>query len=127
MYGTISDYCQKVCESISQESRWEVLQNEIILGFFSFNKFLLWRDLDPKNWPTEFNLLDHPIVQKLLIPPVQADEPGQPIVSNGELIDHFFTPQDLVYVMDADSSQTEAIQTVFKWSKYGYPMAAWHW
>lgn len=106
------DYCQKVRESISQESRWEVLQDDVVLGFFSFNKFLLWRDLDPENWPAGFNLLDHPIVQRLLMPPSQAGEPDPPIVPSDELIDDFFTPQDLVYVVDADSSQTEAIQTV---------------
>ena len=107
-----TEYCQRVSQAISHESRWGVLKDDVVLGFFSFNKFLLWRDLDPANWPAGHSLLDHPIVQRLLMPPPNIGEPDPPIVDPDELIDDFFTPQDLVYVVDADSSQTEAIQTV---------------
>lgn len=108
---SFKDYCEQVREAIKKESRWSVLEDESVLGFFSFNKFLLWRDLDPDNWPEGMSLLDHPIIQRLLMPPLDAGEPDPPIISPDELIDDHFTPQDLVYVVDADSSQTEAIQT----------------
>jgi very-short-patch-repair endonuclease len=108
---SFKEYCDKAREAIKKESRWSVLEDESVLGFFSFNKFLLWRDLDPANWPEGMSLLDHPIIQRLLMPPLDAGEPDPPIISPDELIDDHFTPQDLVYVVDADSSQTEAIQT----------------
>ena len=108
---SFNEYCEKVRKAIEKEARWSVLENESVLGFFSFNKFLLWRDLDPANWPAGMSLLDHPIIQSLLMPPLDAGEPDPPIISPDELIDDHFTPQDLVYVVDADSSQTEAIQT----------------
>ncbi len=108
----ITNYCEQVRQAISKEHRWEVLTNEAVIGFFSFNKFLLWRDLDPENWPQGKSLLEYPIVQRLLMPPNDIDEPDAPIVPPYELIDDYFTPKDLVYVVDADSSQTEAIQMV---------------
>lgn len=109
---SVDDYCEQVRQAISKEHRWEVLTNEAVIGFFSFNKFLLWRDLDPENWPQGKSLLEHPIVQRLLMPPNGNNEPDAPIVPPDELIDDYFTPKDLVYVVDADSSQTEAIQMV---------------
>ena len=109
---SVTDYCEQVRQAIAKEHRWEVLENEAVIGFFSFNKFLLWRDLDPENWPEGKSLLEHPIVQRLLMPPNENNEPDTPIVPPDELIDDYFTPQDLVYVVDADSSQTEAIQMV---------------
>lgn len=109
---SVNDYFQQVRNVIAKENRWEVLENEAVIGFFSFNKFLLWRDLHPENWPEGKSLLEHSIVQQLLMPPNDNNEPDSPIVPADELIDDYFTPQDLVYVVDADSSQTEAIQMV---------------
>jgi very-short-patch-repair endonuclease len=109
---SFESYCDAVRQSISKETRWEVLPEEAILGFFSFNKFLLWRDLFPENWGSAEQLLGHPILRELLMPSDGGGEPDPPIVPADKTIDDFFTPEDLVYVVDADSSQTEAIQTV---------------
>lgn len=108
-----SDYFDQVRSAVSKAKRWEVIDNEILLGFFSFSKFLLWRDLDPDNWPKGQGLVDHPIMQKLLSTSAESETilPEPPIVPPDELIDDHFTPHDLVYVLDADCSQTEAIQT----------------
>lgn len=51
-------------------------------------------------------------IRNRLMPPNGNNEPDAPIVPPDELIDDYFTPKDLVYVVDADSSQTEAIQMV---------------
>jgi very-short-patch-repair endonuclease len=109
---SLPDYVDSVAAAISKESRWNVLVDDAMLGFFSFNKFLLWRDLFPSNWPSPAQILEHPIVKDLLMPPKEATEPDQPLIAPDEKIDDFFSPSDLVYVVDADSSQTEAIQTV---------------
>lgn len=109
---TYTEYVESVRTAISKETRWTVLENEALLGFFSFNKFLLWRDLQPENWPKADQLLQHPIVKTLLMPPRDGTEPEPPVIPADDKIDDHFTPADLVYVVDADSSQTEAIQTV---------------
>jgi hypothetical protein len=69
----ISGYFSKVQEAIKGESRWEVIQSECVLGLFSFNKFMLWRDLDPDNWPQGHKLLDHPVNDA----PDSIDKPPQ--------------------------------------------------
>lgn len=109
---SLGAYFAKVQEAIKGESRWQVVQGECVLGLFSFNKFMLWRDLDPDNWPSGHGLLDHPVIQQLLIPPTDLGEAEPPLIPATASIDDHFTPQDLCYVVDADSSQTEAIQTV---------------
>jgi len=108
-----SHYFALVRDAIANAKKWEVLDDEILLGFFSFSKFLLWRDLDPENWPLNMGILNHPTIQKLLgasarEEPIVADPP---IVPPEDLIDDHFTPHQLVYILDADSSQTEAIQS----------------
>lgn len=108
-----SEYFEQVSAAVSKVSRWGVINNEILLGFFSFSKFLLWRDLNPSNWPQGVGLLEHEVVRRLLgnSGETESVEVEPPLVPSDEMIDDHFTPHDLVYVLDADSSQTEAIQT----------------
>jgi uncharacterized protein DUF4011 len=47
-----SDYFTDVRNAVSDRKGWAVHDTEIVAGFFSFAKFLLWRDLDPENWPS---------------------------------------------------------------------------
>jgi very-short-patch-repair endonuclease len=109
---TPGSYTAAVREAIAQNPRWEVLPDEIFLGFFSFSKFLLWRDLDPKHWPQGKAPHQHAVVGKLLAPASARAEQNPPLIPPDAKIDDHFTPRDLMYVLDADSSQTEAIQTV---------------
>jgi very-short-patch-repair endonuclease len=104
-------YFNEVVAAIALSPRWEVLSNEVLLGFFSFSKFLLWKDLDPTTWPNGQGPLEHPIIQKLLGSIGEQVESEGPLIPDEDFIDDHFTPHDLAYIMDADSSQTEAIQT----------------
>jgi hypothetical protein len=47
----IDDYFQKVQRAVRGRSGWTVDTEAIALGFFSFAKFLMYRDLDPATWP----------------------------------------------------------------------------
>ncbi len=47
----VDDYFQKVQRSVIGRAGWTVDTDAIALGFFSFAKFLMYRDLDPKTWP----------------------------------------------------------------------------
>ena len=42
-----SDYFSRVQSSVSSQPRWRIRPNTIELSFFSFAKFLMWKDLDP--------------------------------------------------------------------------------
>ncbi len=106
-----ASYCLQVADAIKFQQRWEVLKDEILLGFFSFSKFLLWRDLDPDTWPKGISLAEHPIIQKLLGCSKERKERDPPLLPPEDSLDNHFSPRDLVYVLDADPSQTEAIQT----------------
>lgn len=106
-----SEYFDQVRKVITKSERWEILDNEILLGFFSFSKFLLWRDLDPANWPTPESLLGHKVLRTLLAPHEENPIPDPPVVPDDRRVDDVFKASELVYVLDADSSQTMAIQT----------------
>lgn len=108
---TPSQYFDLVRASIKNAPRWEVLDSEILLSFFSFNKFMLWRDLDPRSWPSAESLLGHKVLRTLLAPAEESPTPEPPIIPHDERVDKVFKLSELMYVLDADSSQTTAIQT----------------
>ena len=102
-------YFSSVRSAIEGQNRWQVLENDILLGFFSFSKFLMYRDLDPENWPEHAALTNHPILISLLEGGFGAD---QPLFGEDDRIDELIQPSELVHVVDADSSQTVAIEEV---------------
>lgn len=60
-----SDYFAVVDEVIAQRDRWKVDIDAIQLGFFSFSKLLMFRDLAIEAWP-EGSLADHELTKGLL-------------------------------------------------------------
>jgi very-short-patch-repair endonuclease len=106
-----SNYFESVRSAISRAPRWEVLQGEMLLGFFSFSKFLLWRDLDPANWPNLESLLGHGILRTILAPHEESGPPESPLIAEDARVDDHFKAADQVSILDTDSSQTIAIQT----------------
>ena len=52
----IYEYLQKIEEIIAPKKDWKVSYS-IFLGFFSFTKFVMYKDLDHKNWPNANFLL----------------------------------------------------------------------
>ena len=102
-------YFGSVRSAIEGQNRWQVLENDILLGFFSFSKFLMYRDLDPENWPEHVTLTSHPILTSLLEDGFGVD---QPLFGENDRIDDLIAPSEMVHVVDADSSQTIAIEEV---------------
>ena len=47
----IAAYLAGIAATVSGKARWSVDADALVLGFFSFAKFLMYRDLDPENWP----------------------------------------------------------------------------
>lgn len=108
---SISGYFDEVRKAIGNREGWSVDGDEILLGFFSFSKFLLWRDLDPANWPNAETFLGHPLLTRILVREEEEDdEPPNPLIGDDEILDEVFKPKNLVHITDADSSQAIAIE-----------------
>jgi very-short-patch-repair endonuclease len=107
----IIEYLAGVADTVLRKSRWEVNSDAMVLGFFSFSKFLMYRDLDPENWPTDNGLDLHPSIRALL---QDGFESPAPIVADDDKIDSVIQPAATNHVIDADSSQTVAIEEVVR-------------
>ena len=97
-------YISQVASIVGRNApvRWAVEPDRIALGFFSFNKLLMYLDLDPKN-PA--------IAENEIIAALFGDgfrEPPSTIPGDAHLDGHI-KPQDAHHVLDADSSQSLAI------------------
>lgn len=103
----IDQYFQAVASACSGMKDWDVT-NEIYLGFFSFSKFLMYRDLDPGAW------VDMSPAESELIRALFAPEPGDPEDQgfDPEEIDSVLDVRKIYHVMDADPSQTAVVQDV---------------
>nr|WP_246740009.1 DUF3320 domain-containing protein [Bradyrhizobium aeschynomenes] len=107
----IAGYLAGIAETVANKKRWEVKADAIVLGFFSFSKFLMYRDLDPENWPLDGALDRHPLITALL---QNGFEGSAPIVAENGKIDPVIQPIAMNHVVDADSSQAVVIEEVVR-------------
>ena len=107
--SNIQSYYQTVGGAIDGLKRWSVDETAITLGFFSFVKFLMYRDLDTANWPGN-TLSEHSVLQAVLTRGFQ--EPESAIDPSTPNIDEHLDPTETYHVVDADSSQALAIHDV---------------
>lgn len=102
-----SEYCALVRRAVADQPRWEVLENDMVLWFFSFAKFLMFRDLDPESWPGDQALDSKRLIRSLLH---DGFAPEPPLCGEHENVDRVLEPRQLVHVLDADSSQAVVIE-----------------
>jgi very-short-patch-repair endonuclease len=105
---TPSSYCEAVAIAVKSKHRWSIDGDDIELGFYSFSKHLMMRDLEPDNWPDR-SLVSHPLIRGLLCDGF-AGEP--PIFAETTNLDEVLAPEDIVQIVDADASQTKVIEIV---------------
>lgn len=98
----LAGYCARIAETVSNNKRWEVLPDAMVLGFFSFSKFLMYRDLDPDNWPADAGIDTREMIGALLR---DGFPESAPLVGEHDAIDDIIKPLELHHVVDADSSQ----------------------
>jgi Protein of unknown function (DUF4011) len=60
-----SIYFDSVTREIGQQPRWGIDRNAAGVAFFTFSKFMMWRDLDAATWANNA-LLDHPLLNLLV-------------------------------------------------------------
>ncbi|MDL0130960.1 DUF5797 family protein [Halobacterium salinarum] len=97
---------EAVYETLSGFNRWTI-QSDVVLGIFDFTKFSLYSDLERNRDAIK----DNPIIQALNgeMEPIQNAEGDITTPSTSEL-DDAVDPIDTYQVLDADSSQQEAIE-----------------
>lgn len=96
-----SEYFQRIRGSISSQPRWRVQPDTIELSFYSFAKFLMWKDLEAMGTETG------ELLEKLLVGGFEA---APSIFAPDENLDQRFSdPRDLGHILDADTSQTQVI------------------
>ncbi|MDE2686329.1 MAG: DUF4011 domain-containing protein [Chloroflexota bacterium] len=99
----LEDYFAQVREVLrgSAPDRWGLVPDRIVLGFFSFNKLLMYLDLGAPD-----------AVQNEMIATLFGDHGFQEApstIGDDERIDGRIYPSELYHVLDADSSQSLAI------------------
>ncbi|MEG6510018.1 DUF4011 domain-containing protein [Methyloligella sp. 2.7D] len=103
-----SSYFDRVEEVIAHQTRWTIDRDGMQLGFFSFAKLLMFRDLHPAAWG-EGGLAASEIVKGLLRTGFEAETPLFPKETR---LDEILEPADIIQVVDADASQTKVIEEV---------------
>ncbi len=104
----VDRYFDEVASRIEELDRWSVDRRSVVLGFFSFGKFLMYRDLDPTTWPdgTRYGPRESGIIRALFGGGFSEPDPK---IGEGDRLDDHLSPEDIHHVVDADSSQALAI------------------
>ncbi|QQS55730.1 MAG: DUF3320 domain-containing protein [Candidatus Competibacteraceae bacterium] len=105
----VSAYFNAVRKVIEQKPGWSLAEDEVALGFFSFGKLLMYRDLDDSAWSEAGTLSAHPLITSLLGEGFR-DEPSP--FTDETHVDQHIDPGATHQVVDADSSQLLAVLDV---------------
>ncbi len=102
----IQQFFASVAEAVSNQTEWKI-KNEIYLALFSFQKLVMYKDLERN----AENLAAHKIIGKIIS---KSGEQiiGLPAEIREMELDRDFPPETTAQVVDADSSQLQAISTV---------------
>ncbi|WP_348642650.1 DUF4011 domain-containing protein [Neorhizobium sp. P12A] len=104
-------YASAVAAAITVKPTWSVQPDDIVLGFFSFAKFLMYRDLDPSLWPADKKFTERPLITSLVSNGFSRTEE---LLAEDAHIDRHISPAEMTHIVDADSSQTVAIHEARK-------------
>ena len=105
----LASYFGQVVNAIEAEERWEVNEDALAIGFFSYGKFLMFNDLKPEIWPEDLQPDQHPILRGLL---QDGFDDGLDYIDDNVQIDEIISLEEIHQVVDADSSQVLAIHDV---------------
>lgn len=103
-----SAYFAKVREAVSGQPDWSVDADGMQVGFFSFAKLLMHRDLDPATWPVNA-FMESDLLRGLL---AEGFEEKPPLFGPEDRLDEILDPAQIIQVIDADASQTKVIEEV---------------
>ncbi|MCD7972347.1 MAG: DUF3320 domain-containing protein [Candidatus Azobacteroides sp.] len=89
-------------DSIKEQRKWDV-EEQAILGIFSFNKFIMWNDIHHNS----HKLMENKIVSSLVNGKIEWEIKEE--IADASVLDKQLSPADIVLPINADSSQLEAI------------------
>ena len=102
----LDDFVGRVRSLISPHERWSI-EDSAILGIFTFQKIAMWKDLEDNRE----KIARHPLCRGLATGAV--DQPSQqPSAPKANELDDLVSPRDTFHILEADSSQHEAIEAV---------------
>lgn len=110
----IGTYFTNLTLSIKNKKGWEIIPDDIRVNLLSFLKLMMYHDLDDNHWSDESQPSDNFLINNLL------DNFGNLLQSKesdseSDIFDLDRLPiSDINHILDADSSQAEAIERVFK-------------
>ena len=117
--GELVDYFRDVERVAEGYDHWRVDPCQAALGFFSFNKFLMFDDLRPEKWPDDRPLTGSRLIRGVLGEGFGGDADGSAggglvpaFCDADEPLDRLLNPADTVHIADADSSQAVAIEEI---------------
>jgi len=104
----VDDYFSKVQAAISKQKNWKIFA-DTCLDFFSFTKFVMYKDLDLTEWTGEMNPANHHLISAIFNP-----ETGSPAIPgfDEEEVDRQLKADFVYHILDADSSQIAVIEDI---------------
>jgi len=105
----IKAYMEDIATRVKHHTLWNIDQDAIELGFFSFGKFMIYHDLDSSKWPEDHKPDDHSILTSLF---GAGFTDLQPTANAEHNLDKETKAHELFHVVDADSSQVLAMLAV---------------
>ncbi len=110
-----SQYFDEVRRTVEPRPRWRV-SSRAVLGFFSFNRLLMYLDLDPARWPGDRPLTGLPLVRQVFEGSQRVEEEGRRggLFSRDYDIDAEPEAAGVQLVVNADASQHSALVDVAK-------------
>jgi very-short-patch-repair endonuclease len=98
----VESYLRDIARVVSAKSRWRVEPDEMQLGFFSYAKYMMYKDLDPSSWTETLGAKEESVVGQVL---GDGFEQFDSDVGPDDLLDLHRPVESVHEVMDADSSQ----------------------
>ena len=103
----IEKHFDEVEACVGEQKGWSVDRSSVHAGFFSFNKLLIYKDLDPAAWPAEEGPAAHPVMRSLF--GTEGFNEPYDSIGDDECVDDHLDMANTHQVLDADSSQTLAL------------------
>jgi len=102
---TPESYFEKFTEILRLKKSWSIRRN-LTLSLLSFGKLLMYRDLDPRNWPPDQSIAKHALVRELF----EGSKNPNIELAEEYPIDAPELVEDVPHLIrDADSSQHSAL------------------
>jgi hypothetical protein len=101
----VERYFKGIRQAIEGRKGWKI-QEDLCLDFFSFTKFVMYKDLDEEVWPTGMSPAEHPLIRAILSPN-EKDQIEEGIRESE--MDEKLTVRDTYHILDADPSQMAVI------------------